>query len=211
MTNFLYSNTRGAASNFGDDLPARNIQRARDHGLPAYNEFRVKCGLSSLESFETRPVEIAEGPWNLLRNAYKDNVAHIDAFSGGLAETAPSDGVVGPTFACIIGQQFHDLKFGDRFFFTNDNGFGLKVNTRETIGKRRLGDIMCDNTNIFTLPRNVMKEEDRNDNPRQACSSRNALDFDAIVREINEITKPGIEALGPGPRPGTIILYYYIK
>jgi len=52
---------------------------------------------------------------------YRD-VDDIDAFTGGLAETAPTDGLVGPTFACIIGKQFQFLKFGDRFFFNNDPG-----------------------------------------------------------------------------------------
>ena len=41
----------------------------------------------------------------------------IDLFTGGLLE---SNGTVGPTFACIIAEQFNALKFGDRFYFETD-------------------------------------------------------------------------------------------
>ena len=41
----------------------------------------------------------------------------IDLFPGGLLE---SHGTVGPTFACIIAEQFNALKYGDRFYFETD-------------------------------------------------------------------------------------------
>lgn len=54
---------------------------------------------------------------------YQD-VDDIDLFSGGISELPMDGAVVGPTFACIIGVQFHNLKFGDRFYFEHSNQDG---------------------------------------------------------------------------------------
>lgn len=53
-----------------------------------------------------------------------EHVEDIDLFSGGMSELPLIDGVVGPTFACIIGVQFNHLKFGDRFYFEHANQDG---------------------------------------------------------------------------------------
>ena len=41
-------------------------------------------------------------------------------FIGGLAERPLSGAVVGPTFGCLLGQQFQILKKGDRFWYENN-------------------------------------------------------------------------------------------
>ena len=46
-------------------------------------------------------------------------------YAGAIAETGVRGGAVGPTFACLIGDQFDRLKRGDRFFYTHTNGNGL--------------------------------------------------------------------------------------
>ena len=73
----------------------------------------------------------------------------IELFPGGLSEEPTELGKLGPTFSCIIGEQFRNLKFGDRFFFTHTN---VQPSTKfctsdlELMQKRTLRDILCDNT-----------------------------------------------------------------
>ena len=43
----------------------------------------------------------------------------IDFFPGGVAERSVEGGLLGPTFACIIGTQFRNLRKGDRFWYEN--------------------------------------------------------------------------------------------
>jgi peroxidase len=45
------------------------------------------------------------------------HVDDIDLYIGGISERSVSDGVVGPTFGCIISSQFNDLRRGDRYFY----------------------------------------------------------------------------------------------
>ena len=45
------------------------------------------------------------------------HVDDIDFYIGGIAEKSISDGIVGPTFACIISSQFNNIRRGDRFFY----------------------------------------------------------------------------------------------
>jgi len=61
------------------------------------------------------------------RMRFQQNYQHvedIDLFSGGISELPLLDGIVGPTFACIIGIQFNHLKYGDRFYFEHEGQDG---------------------------------------------------------------------------------------
>lgn len=52
----------------------------------------------------------------LLKQIYR-SVDDVDLFVGGMLETPVNDALVGPTFVCIIGDQFVRLKKADRFFY----------------------------------------------------------------------------------------------
>ena len=51
-----------------------------------------------------------------LKQVYR-SVDDVDLFIGGVLETPVRGALVGPTFACIIGDQFSRLKKADRFFY----------------------------------------------------------------------------------------------
>ena len=38
----------------------------------------------------------------------------LDLWSAGITERPLPGSMVGPTFACLIGKQFHNFRFGDR-------------------------------------------------------------------------------------------------
>ena len=109
------------------DLIAINIQRGRDHGLPSYNQYRQFCGLSKLNSFsDLNNGEFLTDLDTAALSSVYDSVDDIDLFVGGLIEkpisgpasSAPFDlGLLGPTFSCIVAENFATLKRSDRFFY----------------------------------------------------------------------------------------------
>jgi peroxidase len=54
--------------------------------------------------------------------AVYSTVDDIDLYIGCIYERSVAGGYVGPTFACVIGDQFSRLKHGDRFFYENSEG-----------------------------------------------------------------------------------------
>ena len=114
------------------------------------------------------------------------SVNDIDLITGGLAESSVSGGVIGPTFACIIGKQFNALMFGDRYFFTHSSGPGHRGMPRELrseMRRRTLRDVICENTDIGSLQRNVMKRTDRS-NPESSCDTVNEINWDIILDNL---------------------------
>jgi len=113
--NFYLQNTLfGDPSMGGLDLAAINIQRARDHGLPGYNQLRVDYGLAPVQDF----AGITSSPSLRFRLGQKyASVADLDPWLGCLAEEHVPGAMVGPLTRAILVEQFERLRDGDRFWY----------------------------------------------------------------------------------------------
>jgi len=126
------------------DLAALNIQRGRDHGLAPYNIWREQCGLKRFRVWEEMDKVMEKDTVTRLMNVY-EHVDDVDLFTGGMAEKPVVGGIVGPTFACIIGQQFLNLRKGDRFWYENGNHPGaFSIKQLQQIRKTSLSRVVCD-------------------------------------------------------------------
>jgi hypothetical protein len=125
----------------GFDLPALNIQRGRDHGLPDYNSMRVAYGLPAVHSF----ADITADPGVQARLAalYGD-VNDIDAWVGALAEGPMPGAMVGPLVMTVLVEQFEALRDGDRYWYTRTLG----RRERRAVESTRLADVIRRNTTI---------------------------------------------------------------
>jgi peroxidase len=104
------------------DMGSLNIQRGRDQGLRPYNDYREICRLNRLTSFQQWP-EVAEPEVRNRVAALYSSVDDVDLYVGGLLEAPVNNSFVGPTFTCIIADQFRRLRDADRFFFQNPGVF----------------------------------------------------------------------------------------
>ena len=71
----------------------------------------------------------------------------LDLWSAGITEIPRPGSLVGPTFACVMGRSFHNLKFGDRFWYENGGWkSSFTVEQINEIRKVKLSRILCDNS-----------------------------------------------------------------
>nr|KAG5714322.1 hypothetical protein BaRGS_018539 [Batillaria attramentaria] len=153
------------------DLAALNIQRGRDHGLSPFNDYREFCGLPRVGRGPAR--EFSDAPF---LSAYSD-YDEIDLFTGGLSERPVPGGVVGPTFACIIGKQFRNIRLGDRFWYQNLNHAGALTPEQilyvESLG---LSDLICLTTSVAAVQISPFLEPST-ENPVRDCSTVPPIDL----------------------------------
>ncbi|XP_046846921.1 eosinophil peroxidase-like [Xenia sp. Carnegie-2017] len=135
LTNELFQ--RDEISREGLNLAALNMQRAREHGL------RFIC------TFEPEVLQS-------LKSVYNNRPQNTDVFAAGIGEkprisSANESPILGPTFTCIVKDQFDRLRQGDRFFYTNPLPEGFTDAQRKAIEARKLSDVICDNIDVISV------------------------------------------------------------
>ncbi|XP_038669915.1 eosinophil peroxidase-like [Scyliorhinus canicula] len=163
------------------DLGSLNLQRSRDHGIPGYNAWRHFCGLSQPRNVValTRVLRNVQLAKNLL--SLYGTPDNIDVWLGGISEPFVEGGKVGPLFACIIGQQFKNLRDGDRFWWENKDIF--TASQRHALAHISMSRIICDNTGIQFLPRDAFKFQEF-PNGYVNCSQIPKVDLSAWKEDV---------------------------
>jgi peroxidase len=163
----------------GEDLIARDIWRADDHGIGTYNQVRVAFGLPPITNtgapthgFEQigsdvgvqqnlftafadpaiRPTFLP-GVDGVLGTADDKFAGDINPFIAGLAEDHVPGSDMGPLFHAILVDQFTRLRDGDRFFFLNES---FDAEELAIIGEGdTLAEAIMANTSITNLQADV--------------------------------------------------------
>lgn len=95
----------------------------------------------------------------------------VDLYIGGNMEAPVVGSILGPTFHCLVREQFEKLRDGDRFFYTNRGQFSREQ--LKTIDEQTLARVMCDNANEphkMVLPQRVFQLAHAIKNPLFSCS-----------------------------------------
>ena len=144
VRNFLFAEANG-----GLDLPAVNIQRGRDHGLPSYNDARRGLGLAPHTDFS----QITSDPnINAKFAEVYDSIEDVDLWLGAISEEAVGGGLVGELLQVIIVDQFTRTRDGDRFFYLNDP---MLLDLFPEIGNTTLSEVILANTSIAVMQDNA--------------------------------------------------------
>uniref|UniRef100_A0A7E4WD61 Peroxidase n=1 Tax=Panagrellus redivivus TaxID=6233 RepID=A0A7E4WD61_PANRE len=136
------------------DLAVMNIQRGRDHGIAGYTEYRKYCNLSVPTTWEDLQFDLEDQSLIAKLRELYGHPGNMDLWVGGVLEKRLPDALMGPTFSCIIGEQFRRLRDGDRFWYENEGVFTqLQL---QQIKRVTLAKVLCNNgDNIDRVQENV--------------------------------------------------------
>ena len=124
--------------------------------MPGYNTFRSLCGLQKATSFDQFKTEIPSATVDKMATIYT-HPDDVDLFVGGILESHVGAGALGPTFGCLIAEQFQRLRSGDRFWYENESEAGFSEDQLNELRKASLARVFCDNSDDITqIPEKVL-------------------------------------------------------
>ena len=166
LTSRLFSSN----GDIGMDLASLNIQRQRDHGMADYGTWRTFCQGVFPELLEETPD--LENQYTFLKflQLY-GRVEGADLWVAGISERRLPYSLLGPTFACLFGLTFRNVRDGDRFYYERPGVF--TSGQLAVIRKQTLSRVLCDTTNIDHIqPDAFLGNQDR-----VSCDSLPPLDL----------------------------------
>ena len=189
------------ANKSGFDLASLNMQRSRDHGLPLFREWKAKCEelcgargtVANLGYDATRVYITDQAVVGDLLDLY-GTLDNLDIWIAGLLEEVVPGARVGPTFQCLLAEQFQRLRNGDRFYY--EAYFSqTKIDAIESFTMSKL---ICLTTGIDRVPTNAFVQGA----PSQLCSQLNELGVLTEWREESNQLNCGIP---PSPQDGLFV------
>ncbi|KAI5635960.1 peroxidase domain-containing protein [Phthorimaea operculella] len=127
------------------DLPAIDILRGRDVGLPPYNEYRKICGLPYAHKWEDFEDTLWRDKLVQLKRQYNE-VDDVDLMAGIYSEKLMPGAVVGPTLFCIMARNLVDMRRSDRHFFEQGvTPAALTLDQLNEVRKTSAARLLCDN------------------------------------------------------------------
>ncbi|XP_017056031.1 peroxidase isoform X2 [Drosophila ficusphila] len=133
------------------DILAFDIQRGRDHGLLPYHRYLESCTLlRPVNSWRDFEEFIPKDVLDKLKIIYS-SWSEVDLIVGGISEK-PVAGSVGPTFSCIISEQFaHVLKQHQQ---NSDSKYPLLSEYFRDMNGTKL---LCRNSGLSAVPQNIFQ------------------------------------------------------
>ena len=128
------------------------------------------CGLAKANSFDDFLHEIDRETVQQIAKVYS-HPDDVDLFTGLMSETKLPAALVGPTLACLLGQQFSGLKACDRFWYeTSDPALRFTEGQLKQIRKVSLSGLLCQNCDkMGQVPRTGFDLHNRIRNPMSDC------------------------------------------
>ncbi len=133
--------------------------------------FRKFCGLGPASTWHEMTDLISPTHVHRLVHTY-EHPDDVDLYVGGNLEIPVRGSVLGPTFHCLVRDQFERLRNADRFFYTNPGQFTDRQ--LASIGRTTLSRILCDNADdpdMMSLPRDLFRLADSVRNPAISCTN----------------------------------------
>ncbi|XP_034486754.1 chorion peroxidase [Drosophila innubila] len=163
----------------GLDLVSLNIQRGRDHGIPAYPVFRRHCRLPPVDTWEQMAQAVDNSTLESIRQIY-NSPQDVDLYTGALSEPPLDGAIFGPLLSCLVSDQFMRLKIGDSHWY--ERKIGPQRFTKDQIAeiyKSSLSAIICRNSDGIQQVRQYVMERHRSDGNRYVdCVDLEGFDFD---------------------------------